>query len=282
VTKLATRTLLVIVLVPILFALILAMPWYHHLVIDLVCVLFSVLGAYETSNFFAVRGYPSTPALTPVLGGMLPAAAYLEVAGLLPGGALIGFMVLGVSLILLREVFHTGTSEFADILPRIGVGVTVLVYPGLFLSYVVRFSGLALPAASLIIYLVIVFANDILAYLIGSAWGKTSRGILPISPNKSLIGFIGGLAGAIVIALVSWIVVPDVFGGSAALALFVGLGVGVLTILGDLIESAMKRSASLKDSGTLMPGRGGILDSIDSILFAAPCCFYLLSAWGGK
>lgn len=280
-TKLATRTITVVVLVPLIFAIILLAPWYHYLAINLVCILASVLGALETANFLSVRGLPLEPALAAVLGGLLPLATYLEVSGVAPAGLLMGVLIIAISLILVREVVAGSQAKFERILPRIAASVTTILYPGLFLTYIVRITNLALGGLSLVVFLLVVFANDVAAYLAGSLWGRGSRGVLPISPNKSLVGFVSGLAAALLMAVGCFLVFPAVFGGSLLLALAIGLGIGILTILGDLVESAMKRSSSLKDSGTVVPGRGGILDSIDSVVFASPLCFYLFSLASG-
>lgn len=280
-TKLATRTITVLVLVPLIFAIILLAPWYHYLAINLLCILASVLGAFETANFLSVRGLPSDPVFAPALGGLLPLAAYLEVSGVAPTGLLMGVLIFAVSLILVREVAVRNEATFEQILPRIASSLTILLYPGLFLTYIVRITNLSRGGLSLVVFLLVVFANDVAAYLAGSLWGRTSRGILPISPNKSVVGFAGGLAASLLMAVGCFFLFPAVFGGSLLLSLAVGIGIGVLTILGDLVESAMKRSSSLKDSGTIIPGRGGILDSIDSVVFSGPLCFYLFSLASG-
>jgi len=200
---------------------------------------------------------------------------------LLPSGIVMPTLLVVVAAILAREAFLTSSTDFPKVLPRIASSIAVVVYPGLFLSYVVRISSLREAGLSLVVFLVIVFANDITAYLVGSKWGKGSRGFLAVSPNKSVAGFLGGMGGSILFAYLCWLLFPGVFSGHILIALGIGAGVGVLTIVGDLIESAMKRSSNLKDSGAVIPGRGGLLDSIDSILFASPLCYYLLVLAGG-
>ncbi len=279
--SLVTRTITVLILVPVVFAVILLMPWLHHLAINLICIVVSTLGAFETAHFFASRGLPVNGKLFPMAGGLLPLITYLEVAGFVPSGTILPCLVAIVAIILAREIFVSRAADFEKILPRIASSVAVVIYPGLFLSYVVRFSSLNTGGMTLVVFLLIVFANDVVAYLAGSFLGSGSRGLLPVSPNKSLVGFVGGLLGALLFAYLCWLVFPSVFAGSLALALGIGAGVGILTIIGDLIESAMKRSSGLKDSGAIIPGRGGVLDSIDSILFASPLCYYLLVVAGG-
>jgi len=115
-----------------------------------------------------------------------------------------------------------------------------------------------------------VWSFDTGAYLVGRAIGR--RPFLPwISPKKTLEGVLGGLVVAtVVVALVLW-----VSGSSPLEALVLGPLLGMVAQSGDLAESLLKRAAGVKDSGTLLPGHGGILDRVDSILFAAP----VLAAW---
>ncbi len=161
----------------------------------------------------------------------------------------------------------------------------VLLYPAGLLTFVVRLSGLPRPGLALALFFSMIFANDILAYLVGTFLGAGTRLNYPISPNKSALGFAGGLAGSVGVALGFRAAFPGQlaigWGGAAAL----GLVIGVLTIGGDLVESAFKRSAGLKDSGRTIPGRGGVLDSVDSWLLAAPVFYAVmrgLSWWPGR
>jgi phosphatidate cytidylyltransferase len=123
--------------------------------------------------------------------------------------------------------------------------------------------------------LVAVYFGDTLAFYVGRAWGK--RKMAPqISPGKTVEGGLGAVTGSMAGAWVS----KMIFFPSIPLphALILGAAVGVIGQLGDLWESLLKRSAQVKDSGVLIPGHGGLLDRIDSVLFAAPLVYYY--AWG--
>ena len=99
-----------------------------------------------------------------------------------------------------------------------------------------------------------------------------------VSPNKTLAGAIFGMIAAITIAPVySHILLPDlwVFGWSTTMAF--GLAVGGVAVVGDLAESALKRECGVKDSSNLLPGHGGMLDRLDSILWALPATFFFMS-----
>ena len=119
--------------------------------------------------------------------------------------------------------------------------------------------------------MVIVMAGDSAAFYVGTSFGKTK--LYPaVSPKKSVEGSLGGLAGSVIGALVSKAVFfPEL---SVADCFATALLLGVLGQLGDLFESLMKRSCGVKDSGVIIPGHGGILDRMDSILFAAPAAYY--------
>ncbi|KAF0215687.1 MAG: phosphatidate [Geobacteraceae bacterium] len=119
--------------------------------------------------------------------------------------------------------------------------------------------------------LVIVMAGDTAAFYVGSALGK--RKLYPIvSPNKSVEGALGGLAGSTAGAFIARVTFfPEL---SVTDCIVTALLVGGLGQLGDLFESLLKRSFGVKDSGVIIPGHGGMLDRLDSILFAAPAAFY--------
>ena len=137
------------------------------------------------------------------------------------------------------------------------------LYP---LENLLKTSGLYLTLTSCLL----IVASDIGSYFIGKSFGKTS--LSPISPSKTIEGLIGGIACSILLAiffafLLSW---ENPF--------LVGILFGTLTslmaLVGDLIESMMKRDAKIKDSGTFLPGHGGILDRIDSYIFTPSVIYY--------
>jgi phosphatidate cytidylyltransferase len=123
-----------------------------------------------------------------------------------------------------------------------------------------------------ICYILIIWANDVFAYLFGMTLGR-HRMCERISPKKSWEGFVGGVVAAVgFAALFGYLLGGDV-------ALWAGLGaiIAITGVAGDFVESLFKRSAGVKDSGSIMPGHGGILDRFDALLISAPFAFiYLL------
>ncbi len=132
-----------------------------------------------------------------------------------------------------------------------------------------------LPDGAFYTYLLFfsVWIHDSLAYFIGSKWGIRKFAPL-ISPNKSVEGSMAGIFGLTAILFSTSILASPILPLAPTQALILGLGIAVFAQLGDLLESALKRQLAVKDSGTLIPGHGGILDRSDSLLFTAPFVYY--------
>ena len=118
------------------------------------------------------------------------------------------------------------------------------------------------------------WASDTFAYFIGSRWGR--RKLCPeISPGKTVEGALGGLAGTLLV--VGWL--GSAFAGlQLEQALLLGCLIGVAAPVGDLVESRLERYAGVKDSGAILPGHGGMLDRIDSLLFVLPVVYFYIGA----
>jgi len=123
----------------------------------------------------------------------------------------------------------------------------------------------------LFVVMLIVMTNDSAAYYTGSAFGR--RKLYPlVSPNKSIEGALGGVVGSICgTMLAKFTFFPQL---SLVDVLFTAIFIGILGQTGDLFESLLKRSFGVKDTGTIFPGHGGMLDRLDSILFAGPAMYY--------
>lgn len=169
--------------------------------------------------------------------------------------------------------------------PHVTIADTALsffapMYTSLLFSHIVllRCSQPNFSAAVLtLVVMCSVWANDISAYFVGCNFGK--HPLAPtISPHKSIEGFYGGLAASVAV----WFCIYY-FGLvhiSLGYALICGLVVGIVSVIGDLFESRIKRSVHLKDSGTIMPGHGGLLDRSDSMLFGCTAAYFLLVLGG--
>ena len=156
------------------------------------------------------------------------------------------------------------------------------VYIGFFLGHGLAIRDLSggdgdLGRAWLLFALLVVFACDTGAFAVGRLAGR-HRMAPRVSPNKTWEGAAGGFAASVGVALLAGLA----FGLAVPLwqQALIGAVASVAAQVGDLFESALKRAANVKDSGSIMPGHGGILDRMDSILFALPAVFYMLLAVG--
>ncbi len=179
------------------------------------------------------------------------------------------FIVLALLFILLMQFKRRDSS---GVIVDISTTLFGILYVSWFFSFMIKIRYLAGGFGFLVALLLIVKLGDIGAYLIGSRWGK--RPLLPhISPKKTVEGSIGGLLFSVLGALASKTFLPFGYGQ----LVMTGVGLGILGQLGDLSESLLKRDCRIKDSSGILPGMGGILDQIDSLLFTAPVFYFYLS-----
>ena len=121
--------------------------------------------------------------------------------------------------------------------------------------------------------ILVTWGVDTGAYFVGRSFGRRRMAPL-ISPNKTIAGLVGALVVGPACGLIGlWILPLNGFSPSFGLTLLFGLMIAVTAVLGDLVESAMKRECEVKDASTLLPGHGGVLDRLDSLLFAIPASF---------
>lgn len=150
-----------------------------------------------------------------------------------------------------------------------------ILYTGWLLSYLIALRGVGNGRNWVLLALFATFASDTAAFFVGRKWGR--RKLDPsISPAKTWEGSIAGIIGAIIM---SWLfALPTPFQVDMALwqALILGLLVSVFGQLGDLVESLFKRNMGVKDSGKLIPGHGGLLDRMDSVVFAGVLVYYYM------
>ena len=175
------------------------------------------------------------------------------------------FFLIGVGLITLWT-----KRPLVEALPAAGISSSGLLFVALPLSYAIRLHGMGRVGPWILLFtLVITWVGDTAAYFVGRAIGK--RALAPkLSPKKTWEGTIASMAGAL---LLGWwlsyrinVPTPLVLGLAA-----VG---NIAGQMGDLLESAFKRSAGVKDSGSILPGHGGMLDRIDALILAIPVVWY--------
>jgi phosphatidate cytidylyltransferase len=263
---LKTRALSALVLVPVLLVAL----WVGLAGVAVVLVLVAALGGLEVFRLLKAAGYPSL-----ALFGTALAVAFVLEAAIKPVGDK-GALLIAVGVVL------AGVGAFSRPDPRDGLVAWVAtvfgaVYVGL-IGFVIGVGamGPAIPAGAPLAFLTSaqgwilllvfgVWSYDTGAYLVGRQVGR-HKFLVHISPSKSIEGLVGGLvACTVVCALMLGGLGQDPRGG-----LLLGPLLGLTAQAGDLAESLLKRAAGAKDSGSLIPGHGGILDRIDSFLFAGP------------
>jgi phosphatidate cytidylyltransferase len=189
-------------------------------------------------------------------------------------------MLLASVCLFLIIVLTTQTFRFAKDFSKMlgGVGVTVLgvMYIAFLGGFLISIrTGFETPANLsthlLGFFFLVIFGSDTGAYFTGRAFGKHK--LAPaISPGKTVEGLVGGLlAAAGFAALATWLFFPELpYKWSIPLAIVLA----AIGVLGDLCESAMKRGSKTKDAASILPGHGGLLDRLDSLLFGAPILYY--------
>jgi phosphatidate cytidylyltransferase len=299
--KLVQRLLIFFVGIPAVVALVVLLPQYNHLAVNIAVIAVSSIGAAEFSLMLKKKGFAVYTPEAAVLGALSPLSMTLSVSFGVSSQLTPAFFIVGASWLLVSVIFHRGKGnggsnsigsnsdgnggsgnnggDFSGVLNRLAAGFAVLMYPGHFLSWIIRMSLFKYSVAVILMFILTVMANDSAAWAFGMLFGKGNRGFVPASPNKSIAGFAAGLLASIVVCTGAVYLIPGAFEPDKLPRLsggmFLGLFSGIAVTLGDLAESAIKRCCDIKDSGSLVPGRGGMLDSIDSIAFTAPVFFML-------
>lgn len=178
----------------------------------------------------------------------------------------VGLLFVGFSLLLLFRVRTIDTAA-----REVAFALLAFIYIPFLLMHLVLLRQTTFGVQWLLVVMLIVMTNDSAAYYSGSAFGKHRLYPL-VSPKKSIEGAVGGLFGSLCGTLLAkFTFFPQLTFCDAAVTALV---IGMVGQAGDLFESLLKRSFNVKDSGTIIPGHGGVLDRLDSILFAAPITYY--------
>jgi phosphatidate cytidylyltransferase len=296
------RVLTAAILIPlVVLALFKAPLWLFTLLVLGV----AVLAAREYLDISEAQGFRPFRWLSYVSLGCLFAFVTwgsLEVARQLPWWISGVSMAEGISGLLLVAapfvlmIASMRRDPLSQSLPDAAISFLLLPYVGLSLVCLVLMRAYENGALFVLFLMLVVWTGDIAAYYVGSAVGKHK--LAPrVSPGKSWEGTIASAVGAVLVAILLLSFASPIFWGlnrirlldvpgsvlytpssrtasfppaPVWLAVLFGLCVNVAAQFGDLVESALKRGAGVKDSGTLLPGHGGVLDRIDALLFAAP------------
>ncbi len=258
--------------------------WNNHLPLHVVMVTVTFIASLEMQNLLSQKIQTQNKIFMGFISAALPIITaiciVLNLAQtnniILLTAVLALFISLAVEVFPGNRISTDSDNLFEPALQRVCGTVFTVFYCGLLMSFVGRITIWQHSQAAIVFMLLIVFGNDSLAWLFGVLLGKSTKGIVKASPNKSLVGYLGGFFSCLAIAYLYWRFQATYHTFQLWQVLTVGGVCSLTSDLGDLVESVFKRSAGLKDSGNIIPGRGGMLDSIDSILFTAPV-FYLVS-----
>ena len=268
------RLITVFVGVPFVLSLVFFVPQLNFIAFSLFVVLMSILGSLEMSRLLFGK-----TTLISYLAPLLPLIQYLqgifELNGQITDMAFVLLLLFSFAL----EIKLGESDDFRPSLERAAKNALLILYPGYFLSFILRLLALeGVNSFVLISYIILVFGNDISAYVWGRLFGKNNKGIVKVSPKKSVAGFVGSFFSTIGLSFACFALFAEHLPyASIAMRILLGVGVSITANIGDLIESVFKRSAGVKDSGNIFPGRGGALDSLDSEIASAPIFFLIFS-----
>ena len=272
-SKIIQRLLIFFVGIPVVICFIIPL-FLNHLPLQFLITIFSFMSAWELHDMLAAKNRTFFKPLIIFLSVLLPVISYL--CGLFK----INFDIVGIAFtiecLVIFAVEAFTTKDFSESNIKIANGIFTIAYSGLLPTFISRLTVFDHSIQIICLFVILVFISDSAAWLIGMLFGKNNRGIIAVSPNKSVAGFIGAYLGTILFAILSkYVFFKDLLGQCSFVKLII-LAVVVTTasIIGDLAESVFKRSCGFKDSGNVILGRGGALDSIDSMFAAAP--FYYI------
>jgi phosphatidate cytidylyltransferase len=276
VSELTKRVLFAIVAIPVVLTLV----WLGRLPFALLLSVAAGLSAWEFARMVQAAGLKPLAAASCLLAAAVPLLVHLASTG--RGVPPLGVVGLIVPLLLTLALFERGVA--ASSVASVGTAVFGAWYTGgmLAFAYAIRHSRFTVTdlGGSLLIALplILTWVSDAGAYFVGRGVG--GRKLMPtVSPGKTLSGAIGGLLAAIAVTVlyVTFVLRPYAsLGMTVGSAVLFGAIISVVGQVGDLAESMLKRQVGVKDSSALIPGHGGVLDRVDSLLFVFPAAYVLL------
>ena len=231
------------------------------------------MAAYECNKILEIRNTESVPFLSGIFSTIFVIATYLLLS--ISNDA----NVIALTMSIASVASMTWMLYLLESTPKFIHNVAGLIAPALYTGGILTMAVMLREdknGLALIFYLItLTSAVDTGAYLIGKLTGKTP--FFPqISPSKTWEGSIGGMICAVIASVLFGIVVSEtnVLDISLTHSVLVGILIGFSGQIGDLYESSLKRKSQVKDSGALIPGHGGVLDRIDSVIFNIPVIYY--------
>lgn len=257
------RTVTIIIAVPLVFSTILWKEFPFFIVIMII----ALLGLRELYSIARKQGYKPLYILGAILTSYFILISVYDIYSL-------NYYIENIVItffIILSFIIQLFKKNYSKVLTEISITIFGSIYLGYLFSFILKIKDLPNGNYFLISLLIITWANDTGAYLVGTKLGKNK--IFPrISPKKTIEGSIGG----IIFGIASTFAFKGWLNLTFNELLSLGLLISIIAQLGDLFESVLKRGSGIKDSGTLIPGHGGILDCLDSLMFTAPVFYYYI------
>ncbi|CAN5457175.1 hypothetical protein BH23ACT6_BH23ACT6_00450 [soil metagenome] len=206
----------------------------------------------------------------PVVPTLLPAAALVPVAYLYgPRGLAVGFALSCVAILVWRAAQGAEDAAIRDIAGGVFITAYVPLMAGLAALLVAEPDGVA----RILVFILVTIVSDIGGYAVGASLGK--HPMAPsLSPKKSWEGFAGSVASCVLTGVLAVTLLLD---GAWWVGVILGAAVACFATMGDLAESTLKRDLGIKDMGSMLPGHGGLMDRLDSLVMTIPVTFAVLS-----
>lgn len=237
--------------------------WGHPYIFDATVALVAMMALYEFLLLGRRKGYDIPVALCLLICAFIIAAFVLEDVSVEIG--------MFATLLIIPASYVFRNTSVDEALPSSAVAVLGTMYVGMLAGSLIRLRSDFAEGPKLVFFLLlVVWLGDTGAYYFGKKFG--TRKLSPrISPKKTVEGGIGGIVASVITAIVIHLTFFREF--PLPHAIIVGIVLSIAGVIGDLAESLWKRSAAVKDSGSLIPGHGGFLDRLDSVLFTAPILY---------
>ena len=315
-TNFQSRLLLTLTVLPTVFAS-LFWPMKTHIIVILVFgIAVTVFGSYEFNSLIYKKGIDVRRWFIPTVNTFIYLFAYavsINLFGInnsrICWECFVTILLGTFMFIYARDIFKSDLTDSLEKMAYTIMGILYIGVPSFFLPFLFNVSSTPLPpeectpifanvaahgtlTGSLlaVFFIVLVWGNDIFAYVFGMAFGRSNVIGLTVSPKKSWAGYIGGYLSVFFFTALFYIMFDtDLLAFIPFCGDFIGFDwwfyfvfpaiTGFLVPAGDLAESVIKRSANVKDSGNVILGRGGLLDSVDTLLYLMPSYFMLIQLY---
>jgi len=239
-------------------------------VIDVLFALVALIAIYEYFNSFKEKHKP-----VKWLGYI--SCILIAVLHIIPGEYYLYTLAVSICTVIAILFMHVVFTNMKTTVQDIMITFFGICYVVFFLSFIALLHGIENGKYLIWFILIAAWGTDTCAYFVGCKFGKHK--FSQISPKKSIEGCIGGTVGSMILALLYVFALNKLVGLQISYIYIAGvaLTLSILSQIGDLSASSIKRTVGIKDFGNLIPGHGGMLDRIDSIIFIAPFAYFLLT-----